>query len=514
MFINFKREPESSISKTCESLSLMSLVIADSWFIIIFLTHFVEAIWYSNLLVVNHYLIISFGLLWYFLFLNPVSAKNYIKWKNWFNLGYRFPRRILLLSYISTIMFSSLLFVNSIYPNVFSYPYTNNNFLNVDNNEIKIGALLGLSGISSERGQSQKLALEVAEKEVNENFSKSNTNKKVVLFVEDTERKPDVALAKLKILADKGITIIIGPQTSTELKAVKEYADKNDILLISHSSTAPSLSISDDNIFRFVQNDKNQGYVIAKKMFDDGIRVVIPILRDDIYGNELYQEMRKNFEKLGGNVTNEIKYNPPYGEFAASLHRINFIMWNQDLKSLNIALKIAKQQFPNITNDNIGVYIIAYDEIVPILIQAQSHNELKQVRWYGSDGTAKNDRILKHHDAIEFAKTTKFLNPMSTIEHKNKKFENLKNKTNLILNSYDANAYDALWISSLTENMSKSKNIENIKSTFNKVISSYSGASGNITLDISGDRYGTYDFWSIREKTKNNKEYEWEKIIS
>ena len=64
MFIGFKKEPNLSFPRMCESLSLISLVIADSWFAIIFLSNIIEAIWYSNLLIVDHYLIISAGLLW------------------------------------------------------------------------------------------------------------------------------------------------------------------------------------------------------------------------------------------------------------------------------------------------------------------------------------------------------------------------------------------------------------------------------------------------------------------
>ena len=72
-------------------------------------------------------------------------------------------------------------------------------------------------------------------------------------FIEDTKRNPDVALEKLKSLADKGIRIVIGPQTSAELNKVKYYANNNGILLISYSSTATSLAIAKDNIFRSVE---------------------------------------------------------------------------------------------------------------------------------------------------------------------------------------------------------------------------------------------------------------------
>jgi len=505
MFIGFKKEPESSMPRMCESLSLLNLIIADSWFVIIFLSNLVEAIWYSNLLIVDHYLIISAGLFWSLAFLHPIRDKFSFKWQNIFNFKIRIPRRIpTLLVGLILMLVLGLLIVNLLYSTISAYYIIDNT------EEIKIGALLGMSGISSERGKTQKAAIEEAVKDVNENFSSLKINKKVVLYVEDTERKPDVALAKLKKLADRNIRIIIGPPTSSELNATMKYINENkiDILLISQSSTSPSLS-KPDNIFRFVQNDTNQGKQIAEKMWSDGIRLVVPMLRTDSYGNELYNAMKINFEKLGGNIsTKVVKYNPHVGKFAGSLHRINFIMWNQELKSLSSAVSNASNFFPP---DSIGVYIISYGEIVPILIQAQSYNNLKTVKWYGSDGTAKNEHIIKHHKAREFANDTDFLNPLMTLNDKNEKFKLLEKDTKRELNIYDANAYDALWIAALTENISGNMTFVNLKDNFNKIIHTYKGASGKIKLDGNGDRFGDYDFWRIMKNDSINY-YEWEKL--
>ncbi len=84
--------------------------------------------------------------------------------------------------------------------------------------------------------------------------------------------------------------------------------------------------------------------------------------------------------------------------------------------------------------------------MVPILITTPSHEDLENVNWYGSEATAKNERLLKHHKAIEFANKTQFTSPMFALNHTNEKFESLENTTELELNANDANVYDALWI--------------------------------------------------------------------
>jgi ABC-type branched-subunit amino acid transport system substrate-binding protein len=492
MFIGFKKEPDLSFPRMCESLSLISLVIADSWFAIIFLSNIIEAIWYSNLLIVDHYLIISAGLLWSFIYLNPSHNKYSSKLKNWVNSGSKIPRITLLIP---------ILVVTPIFAYAF-YEKSGSNSNISANNEIKIGVLLGLSGSSYESGITQLAVLQKAIDDVNENFSKSNIHKKVVPQIENTEIKSDVALAKVKDLVGRGIRIIIGPQTSGELKKIKEYADQEDVLLISQSSTAPSLS-KKDNIFRLLQNDTNQAKKIAEKMRSDGIEVVIPILRNDTYGNELYNITKANFEDLHHHFSNAIKYDPHVGKFAGSLHRINFIVWDQKLKDVNSAVRSAASSVKN-SYSKVGVFVISYGEIVPLLFQAPSHTELDKVNWYGSEATAKNERLLKHQKAVEFAYKTNFKSLSLSVD--GTKIGLLEKATKQKLNSNDANVYDALWIAALTANISGNRT-EN----FNRIIDSYQGVSGNIKLDSYGDRIGNYDLWMIKQNV-TNKNYEWKKI--
>jgi branched-chain amino acid transport system substrate-binding protein len=365
-----------------------------------------------------------------------------------------------------------------------------------------------LSGSAYESGKIQKAVLQKAVNDINENFSKSNVQKKIILQIEDTEIKPDVALAKVKKLIDQGIRIIIGPQTSDELKKIKDNI--NDTLIISQSSTVPSLS-KKDNIFRLLQNDINQGKQIAEKMYNDGIEVVVPILRDDLYGNELYNITKKYFEKCGGIFSkNAVKYNPHVGKFAASLHRINFIIWDQELKTVSLDLSNAIKNFSSPSYSKVGIYLIGYGEFVPILIQAPTHENLDKVHWYGSEATAKNERLLKHHKAIEFANKTQFTSPMFSLNYTNEKFESLEHNVKFELNANDANVYDALWIAALTENMSENTSFIKLKENFNKIVDSYHGASGIIKLDSYGDRIGNYDFWMVKGTETNH--YEWNKI--
>ena len=77
--------------------------------------------------------------------------------------------------------------------------------------------------------------------------------------------KSMVSLENLKKLASKGIKIVIGPGTSAAVQGIIDYADKNGIILISPSATAPS-SEPGDNFFRFVPDDTHQAPAISELM--------------------------------------------------------------------------------------------------------------------------------------------------------------------------------------------------------------------------------------------------------
>ncbi|HYY40693.1 MAG TPA: penicillin-binding protein activator, partial [Nitrososphaera sp.] len=404
----WKKRPWS-IPWTFKSLSLFCIVITDSWFAFVILSGLYEQVWLSSMFFGAEYLILAGGLLWFNKFFaiyknqGMASATNtsqdHLKITDGFHNRKNTPNRIQYLQVlVATILIGGILsygFMTSVATESTRY------FGPIEGaNTILIGALLPLTGTLSSFGESAEASLRLAVDDVNNQLAKSGSSSRVGLVIEDTKTDPDVAREKLMDLASKGIRIVIGPSTSAAVAAVKEYADENGILIVSSSSTAPSLAISNDNVFRFVPDDTHQAEALAKQMWDEGTRVVIPIWRTDVFGNNLQSLLKEKFEKLGGKILDGIGYNPPVGDFAASLHRINFIVWEQELRALTSKVNNAVSQYGA---DKVGVYIVAFDEIVPIMIQANRHPELQSVRWYGSDGSAQNEGLIKNVEAAEFA---------------------------------------------------------------------------------------------------------------
>ncbi|HKO40386.1 MAG TPA: ABC transporter substrate-binding protein [Nitrososphaeraceae archaeon] len=530
ILLGIKKEKHHLIPWVCELVGFLAIVVGDSWFAIIVLTTFVEQLWISTLLLSAHYLLIAGGLMWYLRYSIKWKSKD-IVYKIVVRMKKRKPSNKIIftsITIISLILFSSVYLSNGFENGGGKYsllikknPITEKSVLNsIDaadgqqnfHKEFVVGAIIPFTGSYASIGKSTKVALEKAEYDVNKYFEKMNSSSRFNLVMANSKSSPEDSLEAIKQLHSFGAKIIVGPATSTAVSAAKEYADTNNIILISYSSTSPLLSLEGDNLFRLVPDDINQGKVIAQRMIDDGIKVVVPMWRGDIYGNELYKSTKNYFEKLGGKIEEGINYKPHTGKFATSLHRINFIMWNKDLQKLDSIVEGAIKKFGV---DSVGVFIISYDEITPILIQSSMYHALANVRWYGSDSIAQNHYITKNIDAALFAIKTNFSNPLYSIDTKSPKIHKLIEVLEQKLHdegsiTYAATAYDSFWISSLSLDKNstissshvsdhKSSNKKSFKDIVFETAESFdNGMSGKIQLNKAGDRIGeNYDFWTV-----------------
>jgi branched-chain amino acid transport system substrate-binding protein len=534
ILLKIKNEKHHFIPWICELVGFLAIVVGDSWFAIIVLTAFVEQLWMSALLLSAHYLLIAAGLIWY--------LRYYIKWQSK-DLIYKtitsIRRKVIFkkVLFSSIIVISFLLFAGFYYTNVFSgdegkdffikksssYPQLSLQYNENIQKDFVIGAILPFTGSFSSLGKSIKVALEKAEFDVNKHFEDMNSSSHFNLLMANSQTSPEETLLATKKLHEHGANIIVGPSIGSTVLAAKEYSDANNITLISYSSTSSSLSIEGDSLFRLVPDDTYQGKIVAERMIKDGIKVIVPIWRGGLYSNDLYKSTKYYFEKLGGEVEEGINYKPYTGKFATSLHRINFLMWNQELEKLNAIVADAIKKYGA---NSVAVYIISFDEITPILIQSTLYENLGKVRWYGSDKIAQNQQITKNVDSAAFAMKTNLSNPLYSIDSESKKLHDLKELLEKQLHevssiTYSALAYDSYWIAALSLDKNNTtfynSNNENLtKKSFKEIIietadSFDDGISGKIKLNKAGDRIGgNYDFWIVT-KDNDTQSYEWEK---
>jgi branched-chain amino acid transport system substrate-binding protein len=369
--------------------------------------------------------------------------------------------------------------------------------------EVTIGSLQPLTGDLATYGANSKVAIEFAAKEVNDFLNKSGAAWTLKILSEDSETKPDVALAKLESFNAKGIKFVIGPMSSGEVSNLKSYADSNKILVVSQSSTAPALGIKDDFIFRFCPTDFIQGPAIARLMYDAGIRYVVVVWRGDAWGDGLEGAAEARFEQLGGTFieTAKIRYAPEATEFST------------EATSLRDKVTSALAD-PAINETNLGVLYIGFEEAVAFFTAARAHSTNGWgVKWYGSDGTVQSSKMILDTTVADFSYKTNFTNPIfaPTISDKYQKVLNKVNATlGRVPDSYAYAAYDIVWALAYSLMTVDRYDGEAVKAVLPEVTKSLFGAAGWTVLNDAGDRASAdYELWVI---VKVGATYDWKKV--
>ncbi|MDD4497211.1 MAG: ABC transporter substrate-binding protein, partial [Methanosarcinaceae archaeon] len=260
-----------------------------------------------------------------------------------------------------------------------------------------IGALLPLTGNLASVGEASRTALEVSVEDINGYFSGLGSGKNVKVIVKDTESDPETALERLKELDKLGLKIVIGPQASDEAETVLDYATRNGIILLSTASTAPSLAIPDDNLFRLVPDDTNQGMVLARLMGDEGISTLIPMYRNDVWGNGLVNEVEKSFEVLNGTVLEGVRYETENTNLST------------EVEALNEKVMAATSEHGE---ESVAVLLCSHGEVTEVFALARTYPALSEVNWYGTDGMAQNRGLISNDNAARFAAVTNVKAPI------------------------------------------------------------------------------------------------------
>lgn len=367
--------------------------------------------------------------------------------------------------------------------------------------KIRIGALISLSGTGSSTGESSDVALRLARENVEAQLNTIGYMVSVELRVEDTQTDTAIALQKLKKLFSEGIRLVIGPYSSAEVAHLKPFADQNRMLIVSPSSVAASLALPNDNIFRFVTSDEVQAEAMTKMLTEDEIRVIVPLIRDDVWGDDLLQSVVTNFQHSGGKIHDAVKYDPSTTGFTSLLEQLN----------ANVALEM-DQYNP----EEIAVYLACFGEGASILKAAGNFTNLSDVSWYGSSAFAQNGAAISDPEAGSFATGHLFPCPIYGLdEAAHFKWQPIRAEISMIIGRtpdvYALTAYDALWVAATTYAMiGSSPDIDQLKYVYTTVADDYFGITGNTTLNQNGDRtFGNYDFWAINDTSGI---YTWDRV--
>ncbi len=230
---------------------------------------------------------------------------------------------------------------------------------------IKIGVTLPLTGELSSVGKLWEKVVYMAFDDLNKQMQAYHLNYKFEPVVLDDGTNADKALQNVQTFAQQGIKVVIGPAASSQVKTVKSYADANKIVIISPSSTAPTLAIPDDYIFRNTGSDALQAKALATLVNHEGIKKVIVFYRDDEYGKAFAEFFKKEFEALGGQAS-LVAYATGLSDYKAEVTSLSSKVSSEGAEAVVL-----------ISFDTDGANILSHAKKDPVL---------SKVRWFSGEG--------------------------------------------------------------------------------------------------------------------------------
>jgi branched-chain amino acid transport system substrate-binding protein len=367
---------------------------------------------------------------------------------------------------------------------------------------IDVRGLFSLTGNWSSLGIASQAAMDIAADDINEYLDNKNSNFKLGVNVSDTQLDTELAKNFFAQAKDDGITFIIGPQSSAELAAIKPFSDAEEMIVISQSSTAGSLAIANDNIFRFSPSDKIEGAAMANTIYNTGFRGLVTVARDDAGNKGLQTSTQNNFVAKGGSVIELAPYATTLTDYTSIV---------ADIKA---ALNVLLVGHPM---NEIGVYLASFDEGVEIMKLAATDSLLSNVKWFGGDGVVLSSAFTNDPAVAEFVIKTSFFAPVFGLPVANESqwkpiAERIKAITGTEPDAFALAVYDIMWTIAYTieENNGTTDDFAQLKTLFIEQANTHSGITGSEALDAAGDRAtGVFDYFSI---VKEGSAYVWKLV--
>jgi len=353
--------------------------------------------------------------------------------------------------------------------------------------DITIGALIPQTGRSDDAGEHRTLATEFAVEDFNRYLEGRGATWRLSVDIRDTAADSATALEQAKSLHAGNVTLISGPSASSGVSAIKPYADANDLIVVSCCSTSPALAIAGDNIFRLAPDDSNHGPVIADLAITDGKEMLIPVWRNDGWGNGLKSSTADAFTGSGGQVDDSVgSYDTCDVSADPACYDADF---TERARSLNATVAMHADR---LGADRIVVLFVGYSETADFVRKAAEYPALRQVQWIGSDANVLVGSLVEDREVFEFLADANFRSCIFAEDSSGERYRDLEARFDGALdtdpNVYAYATYDTIWVMGLAiEAAGAGGGFDEIKRQIPLVASEYVGMLGDIELNGNGD---------------------------
>jgi branched-chain amino acid transport system substrate-binding protein len=323
-----------------------------------------------------------------------------------------------------------------------------------NSNEVKLGAVLPLTGDLASYGLKAKNGIELALEEINS--QKDSKIKISVDYQDDKGKSTDAATIMMKFCTVDKYQVVIGGAGSSESMAMLPIANQNNVVQISTISSSPELS-GKDNFFRICPSDAYQAEKMAQWVEELKIKTISVLYINNSWGKSLYMRFKESFEKNGGVIKDAETMNEGEKDFRTRLSKM-------------------------ISSGPEAIYCISYGvEGGLILKQLKELGYTKKV--FGADVWSSPELLTGAGNAAEGVYLIKPADYKDSVYQKFTEKYKLKYKEEPDV--YAAYAYDLAYIISNALNNTDKKG-EQIKNYFLKM-PEYKGVTGITKFDENGD---------------------------
>lgn len=166
---------------------------------------------------------------------------------------------------------------------------------------IKIGFIAPLTGEAAAIGTVNRAAVELATEEIN---SIAGGQRFEIVYEDGQCNATKATNAAQKLINIDKVVAILGGTCSTETSAFGPMAMTNKVIVISHSSSAPSLSNLGKYFFRSYPSDLFQGKFAAEYVYNTLNAKKVAILHhNNDWGTGIKDVFVERFTELGGEIT-------------------------------------------------------------------------------------------------------------------------------------------------------------------------------------------------------------------
>jgi len=179
---------------------------------------------------------------------------------------------------------------------------------------VRIGAIVSRTGAAASYGEQVARGFDLAVEQIN--AAGGVGGRPLELMYRDDSTNPEIGLAALRELVEtERVTTVLGAVSSTVTLRMAPYCERNHVILISPTASAPQLSGAGDYVFRTYPSDVLEGASMADFARDLGLDRVAVLAADNEYGAGLARVFSERLRASGGSVVASLTF--PEGDETA-----------------------------------------------------------------------------------------------------------------------------------------------------------------------------------------------------